>query len=257
MAMIRFVVLATQRTGSTWLVEMLNSHPLATVYSELLLDSKQPRPRWGATDRLLFRAWRTQHPGLAAEAAVAAYLDELWTPRPAVGDHAVGFKLMYTQATAYPNLPQLLRERQARVVHLIRANPLRVLVSRETAVQRNLFHAAENAELHQPRLRLSTERLVERLGEIETEATLGRRLSSMIADRPLEIEYDELAADRGTFDRVLAYLGLPAAELHAGTRQLLHGSVTDVIDNYAEVSAALSRTRFARWLEVDRAGSRG
>ena len=62
--MVKFVMLTTQRSGSTWVIDMLNSHPRVVAYSELFLETSKERPVWGgAKDVLLYNADRRRHGG--------------------------------------------------------------------------------------------------------------------------------------------------------------------------------------------------
>gem|GEM_PF-3850238 len=52
--MVKFVVLTTQRSGFTWVIEMLNSHPCVVTYSELFLETSKERPVWGGLKTFCF-----------------------------------------------------------------------------------------------------------------------------------------------------------------------------------------------------------
>src|SRR4051812_20114345 len=99
----RFIVLATQRTGSTWLVEMLDSHPAIVAYEELFLARDAHGVTWGREDREFFYAYyarraRRQWP-LARVVWSLRYLEEMYSSS---STEAVGLKLMYGQLQAYP-----------------------------------------------------------------------------------------------------------------------------------------------------------
>ena len=71
--MTNFVVLSTQRSGSTWVVDMLTSHPRVVAYSELFMHGGEGKPRWSGAQDLPY--WQTyaqrQAPARQAVLAVA------------------------------------------------------------------------------------------------------------------------------------------------------------------------------------------
>src|SRR5688572_14677903 len=99
-----FVLLSTQRSGSTWVVDMLNSHPAIAAYSELFLEGGRGTPSWGGGKDIVF--WHTYIESKRAQAdgdqttdLLYEYLDDLYRPRAAL--RAIGFKLMYGDAAAH------------------------------------------------------------------------------------------------------------------------------------------------------------
>ena len=148
--MTKFVVLSTQRSGSTWVVDMLNSHPRVLAQSELFMHGGEGPPEVGreAGPPLLADVHRRQgrRPRCSPVLAVAL-------PRPsargAAGIDAVGFKLMYSQLTriSKPLMPALWLKR-ARIIHLMRRNALDVVLSKEAGEARQgVLHAREGQEV--------------------------------------------------------------------------------------------------------------
>jgi LPS sulfotransferase NodH len=65
-------------------------------------------------------------------------------------------------------------------------------------------------------------------------------------DRPLlHLDYEDLLArPTETFNRVLAYLGLPPAPLQAATRKNTNDDLREVVTNFAELRARYEGTRY-------------
>jgi hypothetical protein len=117
-----FIVLSTQRSGSTWVVDMLNSHPRVLAYSELFMHGGEGKPKWGREQDLPY--WQTYARGkhrITKPYWLWRYLGQAYRERP--GIDAVGFKLMYSQLTriSRPLMPALWLKR-VRIIHLIRRN---------------------------------------------------------------------------------------------------------------------------------------
>ena len=137
-AVTKFVVLSTQRSGSTWVVDMLNSHPRVLAQSELFMHGGEGHPQWGGDRDLLY--WQTFIADKGGGRLVRPYwlwhyLGRAFAARP--GIDAVGFKLMYSQLTriSKPLMPALWLKR-ARIIHLMRRNALDVVLSKEAGARR-------------------------------------------------------------------------------------------------------------------------
>lgn len=244
--MIRFVLLASQRTGSTWVLSALNRDPRVTTYGELFIAGGRSAPRWAGERDVPH--WELHRDEVSDD--LEGYLENLvWRERPGV--EAVGFKLMYGQAGTYPTLLDHLFDRGGRVIHLVRRNLLDVVVSKEVAVARDVFHALPGDPVAPVTVRLNAGELPERLAAAEHEVDRHRaRLADLGAPR-LEVAYEDLVADPdGGFEALLAFLGLtpPAAPLHSPLRKLVTGSHAEVIENYGTVADALAGTRWRTWL---------
>lgn len=244
-----FVLLSTQRSGSTWVVDMLNSHPSVVAYSELLLEGARGRPQWGGAKDLLFwndyyAAAHARGPDRPRHDLLYAYLDQVYAPR--ADCRAIGFKLMYGQFGAYPELLEYLKSREVAVVHLIRENLLDVLLSKEAAVERDVFHSRGKERLEDIKIHLDTRQLLQRL---EAQRRDVERMRKRFADSGLpclEVGYEALVADTALFDRILEFLSVPPAQAPLGSslQKLNQAPRADLIANYAAVAAVLRGTPF-------------
>ena len=153
--MTRFVVLSTQRSGSTWVVDMLTSHPRVVAYSELFMHGGQGTPQWGQEKDLPY--WQTfiatsGGGRFARPYWLWRYLGQAFEERPGVD--AIGFKLMYSQLTriAKPLTPALWLKR-VRIIHLMRRNALDVVLSKEAGeARRGVLHAREGQPVESVRV---------------------------------------------------------------------------------------------------------
>jgi LPS sulfotransferase NodH len=241
-----FVVLSTQRSGSTWVVDMLESHPRVVAYSELFMHGGDGSPKWGGETALPY--WQTYSRDkfrLAKPYWLWHYLGEAFHDRPGVD--AVGFKLMYSQLSriSRPLMPALWLKR-VRIIHLIRRNALDVVLSKEAGAARGgTLHARDGNDVEQVRLNLDTQSLLRRM-TLHERGIAGARVRFRKVGLPYtEVVYEDLAADESGFADLFEFLGVDPAPVSSSLQKLNPTSHEELIENYGEVREALQGTEFA------------
>ena len=243
-----FVLFSTQRSGSTWVMSVLNGFDSVSGHDELLLPRRRsPYRRWDSDFAYTRYVESRGDVGGIRPFSVWRYLDGFYR-RPG----AVGFKLMYSQVKSYPEVLPYLMRRRALAVHLVRRNHLDVLLS--FAVKRAIGQAhvlATQERPPDPTIELGTHTLLADLRRLERRHALGRRVLRVCRLPHIEVAYEDLVADEMQFRRVLDFLGVPAD----GTLPTSHilksrrGSHRDVIGNYDAVRSALQGSEFAALLD--------
>jgi hypothetical protein len=185
----KFVIIGSQRTGTTWLRTLLDSHPLIDCYGEVLnLDDVTDRSypkyvREKQSGSLLHRVRRGK--------LLYEYLDQLLLEEP---DKATGFKLMYSMTSWYPyQFPMVIRyikQRGLAVIHLTRSNVLRTHLSRVTASASKVWHTDKVLD-EKPPVIMPTDRLLRALYKIAQQDELWKNKLSELD--PLPITYEALA----------------------------------------------------------------
>ena len=122
--MINFIVLSTQRTGSTFLGNCLDSHPQIRFFEELFMpkntkDNSFTRFRQKSLSHFVKYVF-------ARQSLVDIYLEDF--DRNYDQFEAVGFKFMYGQAERYPEVLSWCKSKQIKDIHLIRKNTLKRVV---------------------------------------------------------------------------------------------------------------------------------
>ncbi|MGH3065766.1 MAG: sulfotransferase [Gaiellaceae bacterium] len=243
----RFVVFTTQRSGSTWLMSILNGLDGVSAQGELFLPRpRSPETRWDSDFALpRYLESRKTH-GSVRPFSVYSYLSALYN-----GDGWIGFKLMYSQLRRYPEiLPYLMRKR-VRVVHLVRRNHLDVLIS--FAVKREIGKAHILSPEDRPgdvRIELDTTSLHRELRKLERRHTMGRTVLRLARLSHVEVAYEDLVADPARFARIQTFLGIPAEGIPRSNilRTRTEGQA-QVVANYDDVRATLEGSRFAALLD--------
>lgn len=243
-----FVVLTTQRNGSTWLMSVLNGLENVTAQGELFLGRpRSPDRRWDSGFAYpRYVESRAQH-GSLRPLSVFRYLDSVYR-----SPGAVGFKLMYSQVRAYPEIVSYLIRKRIRVVHLVRRNHLDVLIS--FAVKREIGRAHLLSPEDRPRdvgVDIDTTSLVKDLRRLQFKHDVGRKLLRASRLGHVEVAYEDLVREPRHFERVLEFLriradqGLPESNI-VKTRL---GRQSEVVTNYEAVRAVLLNSQFAGLLD--------
>lgn|GEM_PF-1259993 len=244
-----FVVLTTQRSGSGWLVDLLDDHPAIASYAEMFRVTDMTVSDYGATAVPRFevmvgqRAFSTA-PGLVVRRH--AYVRGLARAHPEA--LAVGFKLMYDQTRDHPGLMSILALTRARFIHLVRRDTLSAVVSFDIASERDRWHYHAGQPIPPLRVRMDTKSLLERLQRRDTEVERFRRRLARMRVAVHEVAYEDLVARREeTLSEVLEFLGVPqpTLPLRSSLVRPTPARAADLVENKADIRAALAGTPYA------------
>jgi len=246
-----FVVFTTPRSGSSWLIDLLDSHPRIAAHAELFIVGDRTTPDYGSGDVPRFEATLDESRRYGRGTLLVRrvrYLNRLFDRRPGV--QAVGFKLMYLQASAHTGIVPYLAARRARFVHLVRANALDQIVSYEAARARNVFRARRGDVVPEVTVRLDAPALPARLEKMESEVADARRTLARYRLPALEVVYEHLAETTGEeLAGVVSFLDVEPTDWQAESSIVgaNHVPRAELIENLSEVEAALAGTRY-EWM---------
>lgn len=244
--MTKFIIVSTQRTGSTFFRTSLDSHPdICCAGESFLAHYKEPN---GYTAYLKGSLKRRAINLLARKSEVYSYLDELYSQ---LGYEAIGFKFMYAQASRvprrYPMVMRYVRDHGVCVIHLVRSNSLRVLVSRyrlrASGVSRSRTAVSADSVI------IPTKSLCRDLEILELEK---QRWNRVLEEFPcLDVTYEQFVSQREQeVRRILKFLGADAdVSLSSPLKKIGSDSLQDALGNYDEVERMLRGSRFERFLD--------
>ena len=242
-----FCIFATQRSGSSWLQSLFESHPEIRCFGELFLY--QPRSLRPDAELPPFYEYRRRHPGRRPRITFT-YLGEL---AGVPGDHrALGFKLMYDQLALFPEVFPDWFKRRFKIIHLVRSNPLDVVISRQRARSTGMAHAW--SDVPSKSVELDASRLRRQLRLEVAKVAAARALLRVLPVASHEITYETLCErEEETLRDVMRFLGIGAEGVRysSGLRKIASGAYRARIANYDQVRASLAGTRFARLLSED------
>ncbi|MBA2707174.1 MAG: sulfotransferase domain-containing protein [Gemmatimonadaceae bacterium] len=243
-----FLVLTTQRNGSTWLMSMLNALDDVSAHGELFL----PRPRSGEKrwDSDFARARYVESTPIVGRLrpfSVYKYLDAFYD-----SETTAGFKLMYSQLRLFPEILSYVITRRLRVVHLVRRNHLDVLIS--FAIKRQIDRAHVLTSEDRPAdvtVSIALDSLMRSIRRLQFKHDAARILLRVSRVRHIEVAYEDLVAHTARFHDVCSFLEIPlTAELpRSNIIKTRIGSQRQVITNYDAVRRTLESSRFAYLLE--------
>lgn len=248
----KFILMATQRSGSSWVIDMLNSHPSIKTYEELFSASSKKKPTWvGEQDVLMWKAyWQKRQSNLIRFVRpyfCFSYLNKIYTPhREKI--RIVGFKLMYDQLKKHPEILAFILMNKVLIIHLIRNNFLDVIVSHEAKKKRGIPHS--KGKVNNVKVNLNIFELQKKLDWQNIKVQSAKRILSCLPVPYLEVTYEDLISGTESFDTILKILGVDPGEqeLQTSLKKLNKGTHREIIENYEEVSKLLDGTKYARLL---------
>jgi LPS sulfotransferase NodH len=235
----RFVIVGTQRTGTTYIRTMLDNHPDVRCIGEAFLKAKKGSEYFHTyvDERNIGFLQRTLH----KKRVLNEYLDVIYGQEQF---KAIGFKLMLNQSN--PLLKRYFDERRVKVIVLVRENILKTLLSRETAKRRNVFHLKGDQRQFE-KITLDCEDLVARLDKIEREK---EQLRGFTDGEALHVTYEQVLENgQREFRRMLSYIEVDDDRtLHSPLVKINPNSIRDIVSNYEEVEKVLMQSAYGRYL---------
>lgn len=216
------VVWTTQRTGSTWLCQMLDGHPEVRCFGEVYHPEPVAMNRTGPPELMPDRRF-CEFPG--GHRAYHAHLADL------AGGARLGYKLMYNQAS--PRLLASLLGR-ARMIHL-RRDPLDSCLSEAVMEHTGTAHSSTRLEIEP--FAVDPVRFRKKLATLQRRIAIATAISR--AFRSLDVNYADLARDRQReLSRIFDVLGLAPHAIGETTTRKIRPDYRDVITNYDALAAA-------------------
>lgn len=244
----KFVIVGTQRSGTTWIRTTLDSHPSITALGELFLFGRR-FPRLTGTGKEIEASYRNyigdsarlrMHDLISRQSAVERFLDETYANH---GPGAIGFKFMRSHSRQFPSVVPYILKHKVAVLQVTRENVLKTLVSRETAKRRKLFHT--RSAVPNIQLTLDTSALVPSLEEIATDnAELAKTFS---VSRYMRVTYEDFVRNKDAeLQKIYDFLCVDSVnDVSSQLRKINPDRLSDIITNYNEVTAALRNTPFS------------
>ncbi len=227
----RFIVFGQGRTGSTLLVNLLNSHP------DILCEGELMNPYfWNRISRRTLLPLFQRYP--------LPYFNFKAYTSP--GD-AYGFKLFADHCRHIQAVVARMHQEGWRVILVRRQDTLAQALSSAAALTTHHWHRSEDNPASSIAMILPPDLVLKRL----THYADGKKLIGLaLAGIPyLEITYEtdlqDPAAWKYTSARLLQYLNLPIKTLSAPMRKTYDQAYPDIIRNYSEILDAIRGSGFS------------
>ncbi len=218
----RFVILMVGRSGSSYLTELLSSHPSICAMGE------KPGP-WKAPKQL---AWTRR------------YLTE---DLP-LGKTAVGFKIKRKDIKDQPRFAELLRELQARIILLRRKNVVKLTVSWYNS--QRLFNKTGQWNLYDERDRLpplvvDETGFADRLKQMEQAIAALEGYVMDLALPTYQLYYEDLLYDEhNTLQRIFAFLGVEYVPTTSSCKKNTSDDLRNAVANFDELRSRYLGSRY-------------
>lgn len=226
----RFVVLFEGRSGSTYLIESLASHPQIRAEKEILATLKQRVDRGTAEPNAQLRA-----------------VEELFAP----GQHeynVVGFKTKLKDILDWENLAEVLQKLDTRIILLQRRNRIKLLVSLMNAMQLNeatgdwnLYNESDR----QPMIHIDVGEFKQWLDRTEQSNAYLNSYARQLQLPLFEVFYEDIFENAGeTFERTCQFLDVPYRSLRGSCIKNTSDDLREVVENFDELKAAFAGTQY-------------
>ncbi|MBC2840335.1 Stf0 family sulfotransferase [Robiginitalea sp. SC105] len=234
---LKFLVLTTQRTGSTWLIDRLNHQSEVEGHEELFYAKKRISPAMAGCDEYPRFVDKYERIGITRPIKVFSYLNGLYKR-----SGTVGFKLMYSQLKAFPEILAYINIRPLRIIHLVRKNHLDVIISSEAAKSTGLFHvSAHEGKTEKVQLNLNTDTLISSIRRLEKNVKKAKIILRLNPCPVLEVAYEDLRRNDEEFNKVCRFLGVCTNDLNleSNLKKRISKKQSEVVSNYTEVAEIL------------------
>jgi LPS sulfotransferase NodH len=162
---------------------------------------------------------------------------------------AAGFKVNYSQIKKYSATISWVKQNDVKIIHLLRKNLLKRLVSHKIANARNLCHSTEAVE--PIKIYIDPTVLKEDFRRRKKRFTRYRKRFIDVFNIPyLEVAYESLVTDYDKqIHQVLKFLDVDIrVSLTSKLVKVNPDSLEDIIENYSEVKQTLMNTEFENFL---------
>jgi len=258
----RAAIVASARSGSTWLVSLLDSHPAIRFEGELF--NLEHASRAAVSDPVGYLAARLDRPGrhrivgykILYHQGSLAYLNDFLAEMANGRTASVDWRSVFPkrpvtpdQVPAVPRIWEAIRDQgRTRIIHLRRRNLLRQHLSHQMLMEASKAAWQGRAPARPRRTIVSTDRMLASFGDT---LRAGGEVACFFAGNPtLDVFYEDLSEDpRGQCERILGFLDVRRMPLRFDQRPSARPPLRQVIENYDEVVAALDRAGYAEFID--------
>ena len=274
--MVKFIILTTPRTGSTYLRLWLNNHPNIRCHGEIFLRSYNAKDGFRAFSKnkyfynLLYGLFGnrlfSRLPGnLCVSFLLNKYFDSLYYNKnhsapwidtktwndyqigpPDAVDKALGFKVMLNHIEEYYPLRKIFDRENYKIIILTRKNILKSYLSSILLKKRKVAHSVKSQKAI--KVHVNPESLIKRLNKQENDNS---KLNSLFTNnRAMKITYEELFGDNESlFSDILDFIGVASDDIKKPDLKKINPSdIKNIISNYDEIKKVLENHGYYKYL---------
>ena len=260
--MVKFLIITQPRSGSAWFMSCLDSHPqiycprLPTLFSKYNLSPlKWFKPSFLQVDNPISPYYQYRSRSFKRQIAhrfnrnklIHEFLSDLYNESR--NAKAIGYKVNYSQVRRYRATISWVSQNNVKILHLIRVNLLKRLVSHKIAKARNLLHSTRAVE--PMKIYIDPTTLLPDFRRRQARFDKYKRRFVEVFNAPfLEVAYESLLADLDTeIGKVLKFLEIDKfMPLTSEFVKINPDSIEDIVENYDEIKQTLLNTEFENFL---------
>ncbi|MFZ2025581.1 MAG: sulfotransferase [Microgenomates group bacterium] len=232
-----FVILTTQRTGSTYIAHLLDSHPSIVSYGEIFHPFGIG---WGSRTKHKDSKWLLYTRNVLPVEFLKTQIFHTYPSQIA----SVGFKFMYSQAAQFPSVLKYISQQRQYVIFLNRRNLLASLVSLKRAHYSRVWTSESATEKPMIKIYLDYNECLKYF--IETER-LHQHFCTVFKNNPsIQIYYEDICQNKHKIqDEILNFLTIPKKPLSSPIKKLQEITLQESIINYSILKNRFSKTKWA------------
>jgi hypothetical protein len=225
-----FAILCVGRVGSEHLVSLLDSHPDITCFSEPFAPAWAIEYQRGTLSVPHFAETPHERP--------LSYWQEL---TKGLDTPVNGLKLPGSSIDAHPHAAELIADPEVRVIRLTRRNRLAQYVSVYLVLESGVWHSTQGA-YGKDKIRVNVRECLTGLDQIAQQETELDELAH--GHSVFELAYEELVGGQRIAE-LQAFLGVRPRKLASRYQRLRARPLSEVVENFDELTAALAGTPYA------------
>ena len=234
-ALAPYALVFQARSGSTYLTELLDSHPSILAQKEVFANLKRRGKK-----RDWSKAETTQRQ--------LEWMDEYYAAPPSLGVQSWGFKTKYADIRDKSGFAEILRKRDVRLIVLLRRNRVKVVVSFLNAVRLKRATGRWNmrGDLERlPPFSIDPEEFDGWLRQFEEALGYIRQFADTLGQPKLDVEYEDLISAPGpTLRSICSFLGVPYVKMQSPTRKNTSDDLRRVVLNFDELRSCYAGTKY-------------
>ena len=245
-----FFILTAPRSGSTVLTRTLDRHPQIFCAGELFHPSEKIyHPEWhfpfiGTKKKKGFsRKIFSVTNYIKGYISGVSFIKKFYSTR---NEKAIrGFKLMNGHTKDFPAVWNYLKDRDLKIIVLIRKNTFREALSSFRARKIGVFHSAEDSSLAEQKVNVDAALLKKRVDELE--AINANILQLSQGKDHIVIAYEEFEEWQTMLDKVFEFLAVEKIEMQPELRKISAANWRNGVENYQQVEATM-KEKYAHFL---------
>ncbi len=247
--MTRFVILSTQRSGSTVLTRTLDEHPDIFCAGEIFHESKEGihHAEWH------FPAWKivggkgsklnklVNYPNLKWNAV--KHLEKFFAEENTV--KAKGFKLMYSHVKSGPFIWEYIKSSNTNVIVLIRSNTFKMALSRYRMERSGTAHS-KDGKVASSLITVPAGALLQQT--LQLQSVNEKLLSLSQQTNRLILHYEDFADWTNVMQRTDTFLGVPFIDVKPVLKKISADNWKEEVKNYKEIEDVFAQNNASQYL---------